>query len=60
MTSRDPYDVAIDHILEGAQGDVRLALRTMLMQNVQLEAQLIALSSRNSPRDRHPNRKDLN
>jgi hypothetical protein len=60
MTSRDPYDVAIDQILEGAQGDVRLALRTVLMQNVQLEAQLIALSSRNSPKDRYPNRKDLN
>jgi hypothetical protein len=44
MTSRDPYDVAIDQILEGAQGDVRLALWTVLMQNVQLEAQLIALS----------------
>ena len=58
MTSRDPYDVAIDQILEGAQGDVRLALRTVLMQNVQLEAQLIALSSRNSREDRHPNRKD--
>ena len=60
MTSRDPYDVAIDQILEGAQGDVRLALRTALMQNVQLEAQLIALSTRTSTKDRRANRKDLN
>lgn len=60
MTSRDPYDVAIDQILEGAQGDVRLALRTVLQQNVQLEAQLIALSSGKSPKDRRTNRKDLN
>jgi len=60
MTSRDPYDVAIDQILEGAQGDVRLALRTVLMQNVQLEAKLIALTSQNSPKDHHPSQKDLN
>jgi hypothetical protein len=60
MTSSDPYDVAIDQILEGAQGDVRLALRTVLMQNVQLEARLIALSSRKSPKDHHPDQKDLN
>jgi hypothetical protein len=44
MTSRDPYDVAIDQILEGADGDIRLALRTVLMQNVELEARLLALS----------------
>jgi len=60
MTSRDPYDVAIDQILEGAQGDVRLALRTVLMQNVQLEAKLIALTSQYSPKDHHPSQKDLN
>jgi hypothetical protein len=41
---RDPYDVAIDQILEGADGDVRLALRTVLMQNLRLEARLMALS----------------
>jgi hypothetical protein len=60
MTLRDCYDEAIDQILESAQGDVRLALRTVLMQNVQLEAQLIALSSRTSPKGGHTNRKDLN
>jgi hypothetical protein len=41
---RDPYDVAIDQILEGADGDVRLALRTVLIQNLRLEARLMALS----------------
>jgi hypothetical protein len=44
--ARDAYDVAIDEILEGADGDVRLALRTVLMQNVQLEARLLDLSER--------------
>jgi hypothetical protein len=60
MTTLDPFDEAIDQILESAQGDVRLALRTVLMQNVQLEAELIALSSGNSSRDKPFNRKDLN
>ena len=41
---RDPFDVAIDQILEGADGDVRLALRTVLIQNLRLEARLMALS----------------
>jgi hypothetical protein len=41
---RDPYDIAIDQILEGADGDVRLALRTVLIQNLRLEARLMALS----------------
>ena len=43
---RDPYDIAIDQILEGADGDVRLALRTVLIQNVELQARLKALSER--------------
>jgi hypothetical protein len=60
MTLRDCYDEAIDQILESAQGDVRLALRTVLMQNVQLEAQLIALSSRTSSKGGYMNRKDMN
>ena len=33
---RDPSDIAIDQILEGADGDIRLALRTVLLQNLQL------------------------
>jgi hypothetical protein len=45
---RDPYDIAIDQILEGADGDVRLALRTVLIQNMQLEARLIALDEEKS------------
>jgi hypothetical protein len=60
MTLRDCDDEAIDQILESAQGDVRLALRTVLMQNVQLEAQLIALSSRTSSKGGYMNRKDMN
>jgi hypothetical protein len=40
----DPYEIAIDQILDGADGDVRLALRTVLIQNVQLEAKLLALA----------------
>jgi hypothetical protein len=60
MTLRDCYDEAIDQILESAQGDIRLALRTVLMQNVQLEAQLIALSSRTSSKGGYMNRKDMN
>jgi hypothetical protein len=61
MTSRDAYEEAIDQILEGAQGDVRLALRTVLMQNVQLEARVLALSAGRSGRQKHrPQRQDMN
>jgi hypothetical protein len=60
MIEHDPYDVAIDQILEGANGDVRLALRTVLMQNVQLEARLLALSSRGAPQDAPTDRENLN
>jgi hypothetical protein len=45
-TGRDPYEIAIDQILEGAEGDVRLALRTVLIQNLKLEAELFALCER--------------
>jgi hypothetical protein len=45
---RDRYDIAIDQILEGAEGDVRLALRTLLILNLQLEAKLMALSEKSS------------
>jgi hypothetical protein len=60
MTSRDPYDVAIDQILEGAQGDIRLALRTVLMQNLQLEARLLAISSRSRRQEAPTKEKNLN
>jgi hypothetical protein len=43
---RDAYDIAIDQILAGADGDARLALRTVLIQNLQLEARLMALSKK--------------
>jgi hypothetical protein len=61
MTSRDAYEEAVDQILEGAQGDVRLALRAVLMQNVQLEARVLALSTGRSGRQKHrPQRQDMN
>ena len=37
----DPYDIAVDQILEGADGDVRWALRTLLVQILKLEASLL-------------------
>ena len=46
---QDPYDIAIDQILEGAEGDSRLAIRTVLIQIVQLEAKLLALSEQTPP-----------
>jgi hypothetical protein len=57
--ARDPYDIAIDQILEGADGDIRLALRTVLIQNLQLEARLLALSEKvSAPRACSRDRKD--
>lgn len=44
--ARDAYDIAIDRILEGAEGDVRLALRMVLIQNLKLEARLMGLSEK--------------
>lgn len=60
MKDRDHYDIAIDEILEGANGDARLALRTVLMQNVQLEATILSLSGISLPRRVPITRKDLN
>jgi hypothetical protein len=50
LVHRDPYEVAIDRILESADGDIRLALRAVLIQNLQLEARLMALSEKMSTR----------
>ena len=44
--NKDPYEIAIDQILAGADGDVRLALRTVLIQNLELEARLQLLTAR--------------
>jgi hypothetical protein len=44
--NKDPYEVAIDQILAGADGDARLALRTVLIQNLELEAKLHSLVTR--------------
>jgi hypothetical protein len=61
---RDPYDVAIDQILQVADGDIRLALRTVLIQNLQLEARLMVLSEkisdRNDPASTHKGKNSLN
>jgi hypothetical protein len=57
---RDPYDIAIDQILAGADGDVRLALRTVLIQNLQLEVKLIALSEQLSTRNDPANNSKFN
>jgi hypothetical protein len=51
---RDFYDAAIEEILSAADGDVRRALREVLKENVQLEAelrQLYAVSARGKPAD---------
>ena len=37
---RDPFDAAIDEVLAAADGDVRRALRAVLVENVQLESEL--------------------
>jgi hypothetical protein len=37
---RDPLDAAIDEVLAAADGDVRRALRAVLVENVQLESEL--------------------
>jgi hypothetical protein len=59
MMDRDPYDVAIDQILEGSEGDIRLALRTVLIQNLKLQARLTALSEKTpTPNNSTINRKN--
>ena len=60
MKNRDHYDIAIDEVLVSANGDARLALRTVLMQNVQLEATTRVLSGSMLPRKDLGKRKDLN
>jgi hypothetical protein len=47
--NKDAYEIAIDQILAGADGDVRLALRTVLIQNLALEARLQLLAARIGP-----------
>ena len=43
---KDPYEIAIDQILAGSDGDARLALRTLLVQTLELEAKLQLLAAR--------------
>ena len=40
---RDPFESAIDEILASADGDVRRALRAVLIENIELEAELRSL-----------------
>jgi hypothetical protein len=47
----DPYEIAIDQILEGADGDIRLALRTVLIQNLELHARLLVFEKATTPPD---------
>ena len=44
--NQDPYETAVDQVLKGADGDVRLALRTLLIQILELQAKLQSLSAR--------------
>jgi hypothetical protein len=44
--NRDPYEIAIDQILAASDGDVRLALRTVLIQDLELDARLQLLAAR--------------
>jgi hypothetical protein len=37
---RDPFDAAIDEILASADGDIRRALRAVLVENIELESEL--------------------
>jgi hypothetical protein len=49
---RNSFDAAIDEILASADGDVRRALRAVLVENVQLEAELrhlYAVSAHGNP-----------
>jgi hypothetical protein len=40
---RDPFESAIDAILASADGDVRRALRAVLVENIALESELRSL-----------------
>lgn len=40
---QDPYENAIDEILASADGDVRRAIRAVLVENMALEAELRSL-----------------
>jgi hypothetical protein len=53
---RDPFDAAIDEILACADGDVRRALRAVLVENIKLESelrQLYAVSEHGKPAKVH-------
>jgi hypothetical protein len=41
--TKDPFESAIDEILASADGDVRRALRAVLVENIELESELRSL-----------------
>ena len=41
---RSPIDIAVDEILQGADGDIRLALRTVLLLNLELQVEINRLT----------------
>jgi len=54
VMERDPFDAAIDAILASADGDIRRALKAVLVENVVLETelrQLYAVSEHGKPAD---------
>jgi hypothetical protein len=57
---QDPFEIAIDQILEASEGDVRLALRTVLMQNIELEVKLQKLIDSTMFRDLGPTNQSFN
>jgi hypothetical protein len=40
---RDPFETAIDELLASADGDVRRAIRAVLIENLELESELRSL-----------------
>jgi hypothetical protein len=57
---QDPFEIAIDQILEASDGDVRLALRTVLVQNIELEVKLQKLIDSTMFRDVGPTNRSFN
>ena len=54
VMERDPFEAAIDAILASADGDVRRALKAVLVENVVLESELrqvYAVSEHGEPAD---------
>ena len=57
---RSPIDIAIDQMRESADGDIRLALRTVLLQNVELQLKIQRLTEKVESIGTPQNSKSLN